>query len=141
MKRVEREIKQGAFDYAATFPASPKAVQFASQALPTATGVASAVTSRAATLAATPSFHDFSRTWRDEMAPQWRRLHRLSVDAIFDAHLLPAFGTKSMAAISKADVLAFRAKLAETPGRAGTTLAPATINKIMGILRQCLTLT
>jgi len=43
-----------------------------------------------------------------------------------------------MAAISKADVLAFRAKLAEMPGRAGTTLASATINKTMGILRQCL---
>ena len=73
------------------------------------------------------------------MAPQWRRLHRLSVDAIFDAHLLPAFGDKPHSTITKADVLAFRAKLAELPGRGNKTLAPASINKTIGILRQILT--
>src|SRR5699024_3314878 len=86
-----------------------------------------------------PTFAEFSITWREEMAPQWRRQHRNSVDVIFDAHLLPAFGERSLASITKADVLAFRANLAKLPGRTGDTLSPASINKIFGILRQCMT--
>jgi len=35
-------------------------------------------------------------------------------------------------------VLAFRAELAKLPGRTGKTLSPATINKAVGVLRQCL---
>jgi integrase len=70
------------------------------------------------------------------MAPQWRRQHRSGVDDIFDQHLLPAFGDKLLSAVTKADVLAFRAALAERPGRSGRKLSPARINKIMTILRQ-----
>ena len=73
------------------------------------------------------------------MAPQWRRQHRNSVDVIFDTHLIPAFGMRSLAEITKADVLTFRATLAERPGRASKKISPSTINKIMCILRQMLT--
>src|SRR3546814_6684182 len=88
---------------------------------------------------ATPTFSDFSVAWRKEMAPQWRRQHRNSVDATFDAHLLAEFGERPVGSITKADVLAFRARLAELPGRSGPKLTPTTINRIMGLLRQCLT--
>ena len=87
----------------------------------------------------TPLFSDFSVTWRKEMAPQWRRQHRDSVDATFDAHLLAEFGDRPVGAITKADVLTFRAKLAELPGRSTPKLTSSTINKTMGLLRQCLT--
>src|SRR5699024_10102302 len=60
-------------------------------------------------------------------------------DVIFRTHLLPAFGERFLADITKPDVLAFRAALAKLPGRGDDHLSPATINKIMGILRQCLT--
>ena len=141
MKRIEKEIKQGLFDYAATFPNSPKASMFANAA-PESAGMPHPAAAHAVTnppAPDTPTFSEFSITWRAEMAPQWRRLHRLSVDAIFDAHLLPTFGSQPLAAITKADVLSFRAKLAELPGRTSKTLSPASINKIIGILRQCLT--
>nr|AOH35434.1 hypothetical protein BGP89_02905 [Luteimonas sp. JM171] len=73
------------------------------------------------------------------MAPQWRRQHQDSVDATFDAHLLAEFGERPVGSITKADVLTFRAKLAKLPGRSSPKLSPATINRTMGLLRQCLT--
>lgn len=145
MKRIEKEIKQGSFDYAVTFPGSPKAAEFSSAAPDVVAGRARSKPAHTASAAVdqhtppTPTFSDFSVTWRSEMAPQWRRLHRNSVDAIFDAHLLPAFGDRPLATISKADVLSFRANLATLPGRTGAKLSPASINKVVGILRQCMT--
>lgn len=143
MSRISKEIKQGLFDYAATFPGSPKAAQFAAPA-PAVGGILPAPPSGNPLLAAlagpdTPTFSDFSVTWRKEMAPQWRRQHRLSVDATFDAHLLSEFGDRPVGSITKADVLTFRAKLAKLPGRGSPQLSAPTINKTMGLLRQCLT--
>ena len=139
MNRIEKEISQGVFDYAATFPGSPKAAQFTQTVLtagqmPTPTSGIPDHQSRA-----TPTFADFSVTWRTEMAPQWRRQHRDSVDAVFEAHLLPAFGDKPVASITKPDLLAFRANLANKIGRKGDRLSPSTVNKVFGLLRQCLT--
>lgn len=139
LNRISKEIQQGSFDYAATFPTSPRATQFRSPG-DTVTG-AGGPSTRAAEVEVpdSPTFTDFSQTWRSEMAPQWRRLHRNGVDAIFDAHLLPVFGDRGVATITKAEVLKFRAKLAKLPGRTSDTLSPARINKIMGILRQLMT--
>src|SRR5690606_30796213 len=61
--------------------------------------------------------------------PQWRRQHRDSVDATFAAHLLTEFGDRAVGAITKADVLTFRAKLAEMPGRSSPKLSPTTVNR------------
>lgn len=143
MNRISKEIKQGLFDYATTFPGSPRATQFVGSAgtigsiVPTAAGGNSPPSVPA--LPDTPTFSDFSVTWRKEMAPQWRRQHRDSVDATFAAHLLTEFGERPVGSITKADVLTFRAKLAEMPGRSSPTLSPTTINRTMGLLRQCLT--
>ncbi len=148
LNRVEKEIKQGHFDYAATFPNSPRTAKFTavsegsqgsrgqSQAPDRAEPVA---VESVAAVCATPTFDEFSMVWRAEMAPQWRRLHQRSVDAIFQTHLIPEFGEHALGEITKAQVLTFRARLAERPGRASARLSPASINKIMTILRQCLT--
>lgn len=142
MNRISREIKQGLFDYAATFPGSAKAAQFSAApplggTFPTLPG--GNPLPAASALPDTPTFSEFSLTWRKEMAPQWRRQHRDSVDATFAAHLLTEFGDRPVGSITKADVLTFRAKLAEMPGRSSATLSPTTINRTMGLLRQCLT--
>jgi integrase len=57
---------------------------------------------------------------------------------VLDKNLLPAFGTRPLHAITKADVMGFRAELAKLPGRKGGTLGAARINKIMCFLRQVL---
>src|SRR5690606_38076055 len=82
MNRISKEIRQGLFDYAATFPESPRAARFADGA-PERSPIATTPGTQPA--AETPSFAEFSVTWRKEMAPQWRRQHRESVDATFDA--------------------------------------------------------
>ncbi|ODU48672.1 MAG: hypothetical protein ABS98_11755 [Lysobacteraceae bacterium SCN 69-48] len=143
MNRVSKEIKQGQFDYGATFPGSPRAAQLATLPSPTS-GAHPVVTGGVREPAVqtpldTPTFSDFSVTWRKEMAPQWRRQHRDSVDATFAAHLLDEFGDRPVGSITKADVLTFRAKLAELPGRSSPKLSPTTVNRTMGLLRQCMT--
>ena len=143
--RVEREIRDGTFNYAAVFPASPKARQFAqpvdnpdpARQFVAGPQVGSAATRNTPT-PSTPIFAEFSTQWRKEMEPQWRILHARSVDAIFEAHLLPTFGERTVASITKADVLAFRAELSKRAGRGGKSLAPSTVNKVFGLLRQCL---
>lgn len=143
MNRITKEIQQGLFDYAATFPGSAKAAQFNAPAnlqggmTPQASGTTNQ--NGLTRIRDTPTFADFSVTWRAEMAPQWRRQHRNSVDATFDAHLLTEFGDRPVGSITKANVLTFRAKLAELPGRSSPKLSSTTINKTMGLLRQCLT--
>ncbi|MFT3754413.1 MAG: DUF3596 domain-containing protein [Pseudoxanthomonas sp.] len=143
MNRIEKEIKQGSFDYATTFPGSAKAAQFGAvldgQGNPANISRSNNSASSTASMADTPTFAEFSVTWRAEMAPQWRRQHRDSVDVTFDAHLLPAFGKRLLSEITKADGLTFRAALAERPGRSREKMSASTINKIMTILRQCMT--
>ncbi len=141
LNRVERDIRQGSFDYSATFPGSARAAQFAnepsasSRAVPATTTFAPA----AVPVPSTPTFEAFWKTWRAEMAPQWRRLHRAGVDQIFAKHLVPHFGSERLSDITKADVLRFRAELAEMPGRSSNKLSPSRINKVMTLLRQMLT--
>jgi integrase len=137
LNRILKDIAQGTFDYAATFPSSPRIATFA-KVVSTGAMASPHVAMARQALTESPLFGEFSVTWRAEMAPQWRRQHRNSVDVIFAKHLQPAFGLKPLAAITKADVLTFRARLAELPGRGNKTLSAATINKVMVILRQML---
>ena len=138
LNRVQKEMRQGTFDYAATFPSSVRAERFARSAGAPATQAGTEGPVSADSSTATPIFADFSVTWRTEMAPQWRRLHRQGVDAIFDKHLLPTFGVLAVGEIRKVDVLTFRAALSKMPGRGGKMMSAARINKIMCMLRQML---
>lgn len=85
-----------------------------------------------------PTFADFFPQWRAEMAPQWARLHRQGVEDIGQAHLLRAFGPMPLDTITRADVLAFRAALAQRQGYQGRPLSAGRIRKVLTILAQCL---
>ena len=85
-----------------------------------------------------PTFAAFFAQWSEEMAPQWRRLHRQGVEDIGRAHLLPAFGDMLVDAITRVDVLAFRGALAKRQGYQGRPLSAGRIRKVLAILRQCL---
>jgi len=86
--------------------------------------------------AAGVAFSTFFEQWRAEKLPEWRRLHIQGVDDIARTHLIPWFGDKPIAEISRADVLQFRAHLAALPGHHGRKLSPSRINKIFVILKQ-----
>ena len=164
---AERAIADGSFVYANFFPGSPKATRFdalgrdlhasvpmahGGSILPDAHSFTSSVPASASAAAGpsmmapgsvvmpaviTPLFSEFAQTWFTEMRPQWRRTYQENVRAMLDRDLLPRFGAMALAAIAKADVLAFRAELAQRPGKKGT-LGAARINKIMGVIRQIL---
>ena len=136
LNRIERDIQQGCFDYATTFPGSPRAAQFAD---PATAAPAPRHQVQQSSAPAVPTFAAFWAIWRAQMAPQWRRLHQAGVDQIFTKHLIPHFGSRTLDAITKADVLTFRAALAEMPGRSNKKLSPSRINKVMTLLRQMLT--
>lgn len=135
LAKIEADIAAGAFDYAATFPASRSAAMPASPAAAVATpGLA--LPEGAPAGVATPTFKDFTSTWKAEHQVEWRRSHMKVLDSTLDGHLLPEFGTRPVASITKSDVLAFRAKLADKPGRTGAKLSNKRINNILGVLRQ-----
>ena len=143
--RIQKEIERGTFDYGAFFPNSAKADLFAAGG---ATQSAEPGNSSAACHAPpgpanaperqTPFFADFAELWFLELSPQWRRMYRQTIRETLDTVLLPAFGTRMLHEITKADVLAFRAELAKRPGRKSATVGPARINKVMCFLRQIL---
>lgn len=133
LNRIEKEIAQGTFDYAVTFPNSPRAAVFASS------NQVQGRSTAAETIAGdTPLFSTFAEQWFVEMSPQWRKSHRHGVREVLDRNLLPTFGDRALGAITKADVLAFRAEIAQLPGRREKTVGNARINKIMCFLRQIL---
>jgi integrase len=141
IQRIKTAIAEGTFDYAVFFPDSALVARFAVAAYPPTPPVAqAAVAAAAAQVAAppTPSFRDFTTTWMSERQVEWRRSHIKVLKSTLDGHLMPAFGDRPVGTITKAEVLAFRAKLAELPGRTGDKLSNKRINGILAPLTQIL---
>ena len=144
LDKIEAEIEQGTFEYARYFPNSRNLERLglvgAAAAAPAAPAVPAPLTRPQPVAAAPqcPSFADFADTWVAENEVRWRQSHRRTQLDIIDGHLKPAFGESPVDRITKPDLLAFRAKLAKAPGRAGDTLSPKRVNSIMAPLRQIL---
>ena len=89
-----------------------------------------AVTSTA--LSVTPTFKDFVSTWLAEHQIRWRRSHIRSSTPHWTAIFYPHSASVLCRASPRPDVLAFRAKLADKPGRTGAKLSNKRINNISG---------
>ena len=144
LAKIEADIAAGTFDYSATFPGSrnipardPAPAPVPDLSTPAVPASASA-TAVAAALSPTPSFKDFTATWMSERQIEWRRSHLKVLKCTLDGHLLPHFGDRSVGTITKADILAFRTKLADLPGRTGPKMSPKRINGILAPMRQIL---
>lgn len=141
LDRIEREIFEGTFVYANYFPGSKQLAKFKDE--PSESRITDTdkllVVSRPRTDALrTPNLESFSDLWYSENEVAWRRTHRKTVGDILKKHLKPAFGEVEVGSITKAEIMAFRSKLAKVPGRKGSALSPKRINAIMGVLRQIL---
>lgn len=138
LSKIEADILSGTFDYVQTFPTSRNAIP--APALSTASAMSRQATELTAAAApshsSAPAFRDFVGTWLSEHEVEWRRSHIKVLKSTLDGHLLPAFGDRPVGAITKADVLAFRAELAAKPGRTGDKLSNKRINGVMGVLSQ-----
>lgn len=143
LAKLKSAMAAGTFVYREFFPGSPLVERFeAPSGGVGAVGAQSvsldAAASKATPGPVTPSFKDFTATWLAEHAVEWRRSHIKVLTSTLDGHLLPHFGTKPVGAIGKAEIFAFRAKLAELPGRAQAKMSNKRINGILAPLRQIL---
>ncbi len=145
LAKLKTAVTAGTFVYRDFFPGSPLTGRF-DQPQPALVPVASSpalpasAPSAAASAASSPTltFKDFTATWLSEHQIEWRRSHLKVLKCTLDGHLLPHFGDRPVGTISKADILAFRAKLADLPGRAASKLSAKRINGILAPLRQIL---
>ena len=136
---IEGEIAAGTFVYENYFPNS------AAKRSVVATAPASAPAAGPSLAAAqvgpeTHTFRVFADQWMRDHEVEWRRSHIKVLRSTVDGHLVPHFGDKQVGRITKADILAFRTKLAALPGRGGKPgLSNKRINGILAPLRQMLT--
>lgn len=123
LDKIESDISIGIFDYAKTFPNSPRAKKFAKDS---------------EQINGAPLFSEFVEEWWQENAFRWKRSGIKNMRSTLDKHLLPAFGAITVSQVSKGDILKFRAHLSELPGRGGKTLSNKRINNIMQPLKSIL---
>jgi len=123
LDKIEQDIAVGTFDYASTFPNSPRARKFARHS---------------EQLNGAPLLSEFVKEWWQENAFRWKRSGIKNMRSTLDKHLLPTFGGMTVNQISKGDILKFRAGLAELPGRSGSKLSNKRINNIMQPLKSIL---
>lgn len=81
------------------------------------------------------SFADFAQDVLPVLEVEWRTGYRSTQRKTLDKYLIPAFGGKTISAITRAHVLDFRARLARTPGKkCKDGLTPSAINHVMCLL-------
>lgn len=137
MDQIDREIKQGTFDYAKYFPNSSNLKRLAQAKKPShEPGVP---TFRVGPVAGdTPLFKDFAEEWYQENEVSWKMSYQETIRGTLDKHLVPVFGEKEVSHITKGDILKFRSSLAKVPNGKKTGLSPMRINHIMTNLRMIL---
>jgi integrase len=137
LQAIEQEIAAGTFDYEKRFPGSKRPAKPA-VAVAVSAPDAAASTVNSTNAVATPPFRTFADTWLTNHTVEWRRSHVRVLRSTIDGHLVPHFADKPIGTIGKADILAFRNKLADAPGRGGRGLSAKRINGILAPLKQML---
>lgn len=127
LAKIEAEITLNTFDYAKYFPQSKNLGRFKSDS------------SISASRAGIPLFSVFAEEFMAEKNAEWRASHKLTQRSRLDNHLNPTFGNSYVNAISKADILKFRAALAQkSGGRKGKPLSASMINHAISLLNLIL---
>ncbi len=137
-KRIKRDITKGTFDYRAYFPDSQRAGMFDAPA--------TAATNPAPSTNALPTgpdsnllFADAAEAWFNENTPRWRVTNAATIRNALDRRILPAFGDVPVSAITRGDLLAFRADTMKVTSRKKQeTLSASRTNHVMGVVRMVL---
>jgi len=131
MVQIDREIKQGTFQYEKYFPNS-KNIARVSQI------VAEVAAAAVVPEGDAPLFKAFANEWYLENEVAWKISYQKTVRGNIDYHLLPWFGEINVSCITKSDILKFRSSLAKVEIGTKTGLSPSRINHIMTTLRMIL---
>ena len=133
--KIEAEILLNTFSYKEYFPTSTNLKKFYVEGNGDSELLA-ASSSKAQKGITTPTFKVFAEQWFEERQIEWRASHKRNVRSLLDSALIPAFGSKKIHTITKTDLLNFRTKQAEIPGRGGNrTISSKTLNTRMGMLK------
>lgn len=132
-RRIERDLRSGAFEYGRYFPDSPRASQS-----PTVVGAPTSSSAPKPSTSTALTFREFAETWFKESEPRWRNRYHAAVRDVLDKHLLPCFGEKPISEIGRADILGFRAEFARRKGRRGALVSAKRINKVISIFSSIL---
>jgi integrase len=138
VQRIKSAIYDGTFAYLDFFPSSALSARFAPSSAAAQSADVVAPSATEVRESATPPFDMYTSQWLAEHQVEWRRSHIKVLSSTIDGHLLPHFGDKHVGSITKADILAFRATLAELPGRTREKMSNKRINGILAPLRQIL---
>ncbi len=127
LDKIEAEILLGCFDYAKTFPNSPrlKKIKYAEEVLKNSD-------------ASFPIFKDFAELWFTEMQVQWRKSYIATIRNILFNRLIPFFGEMPINEISKSQLLNFRVQLTQLKKSGGGLFSPNHINRHMKVMRSIL---
>lgn len=130
MEQIDREIRQGSFQYEKYFPNSKNLVRISQSAIGNFKVDAS--------VGDTPTFKTFTEEWYQENEVAWKISYQKTVRGNIDVHLIPWFGEKEVSYITKSDILKFRSSFAKVEIGKKTGLSPSRINHIMTTLRMIL---
>jgi integrase len=130
MEKIDREIKQGTFEYEKYFPNSKKLN-------PATVAGLTERTRPSVSKSGTPLFNDFVEEWYMECEVTWKISYQKTVRGNIEKHLKPVFGEEEVSHITKGDILKFRSSLAKVPN-GKKVLSPSRINHIMTTLRMIL---
>ncbi|MFM4793439.1 Arm DNA-binding domain-containing protein [Aeromonas veronii] len=134
MGEIENAMRLGRFVYRDYFPNSKRCADFAS--VDQAAHALAVEQPEAPTLMSNmPTFSVFSGQWVAENEAFWKRSHHLNIDSIFERYLLPTFGHRPLDAITRADILSFRAQLGKGMTASKRIISNDRINHIMTPLR------
>jgi integrase len=137
LDKIETDIALGTFDYEKTF-GKPLPQRDAKDA-PNNAELSPTVLAAQQVAVQSPVFREFADQWFGETEITWRRSYKITQRGALDKYLLPSFGDKTLAMVTKADVLAFRAELSKLKGRGkNASMTARRINAIMKPLRQIL---
>lgn len=85
------------------------------------------------------NFKEFAEQWYRETEISWRRSYKITQRGVIDKYLVPKFGERPLAEITKSDLLTFRADLTKLPGRGeASAMSARRVNAVMKPLRQIL---
>ncbi|NRB78712.1 MAG: site-specific integrase [Saccharospirillaceae bacterium] len=128
LNRITAEIKTKTFDYLTYFPKSKMAKKLLHKQ-----NEISEITN------SIPTLNVFCHNWLKEMKPGWKQSYIDQVTRNLNNYILIQFGNFNISDITKSMVLMFRSDLTqinEFSGGNKRALAPATINKIITLLRS-----
>lgn len=126
-KRIEAEITLGTFDYEAYFPKSNSLAKVR---------LLEKRHQRGAVNSSIPNLSYIIKNWLDEHEIEWRESYKVTIKSMIERHIVPTLGELPIDAISRDELIQFRAGLAKyrTPG--GRALNASSINRVMTILHS-----